>query len=118
MGERLPSSMATPTKEQTMRKLTFIALALLAGCSFRGTTTYHSGNTYTGTLPPSPVPGNPPDYLIDANYPLTPPIGVYGITTNGQGDWYIEWQGDSGTHNFQGDVYCPAGCDIVIAKFT
>jgi len=97
-----------------MRNLVFAALALLAGC---GRGSYHSGTVLVTTgevaYPPLPVPGDPPDYVIDPGADVAPaPLGTYTITANGQGDWYIGWQGDAGAHRFTGDIYCPIGCDI------
>jgi hypothetical protein len=101
-----------------MNKLAIAALALLAGCGFGGGSRWRSGTTYTGAQPSFPTAvSSAPDYWIDAGASIAPQIGTYGITTNGQGDWIIGWQGDAYKRRFTGNVYCEVGCDIDSATF-
>jgi hypothetical protein len=97
-----------------MKKLSLAALVFLAACGIRGGSTYQGPRTYSGNLPPDPpgVPTSTPDYLIDSGAGVNPPFGTFAVTTNGQGDWILGWQGDAGTHHFTGDFYCPVGCDL------
>jgi hypothetical protein len=90
-------------------------LAMLAGCGL----SLPTGTVY---VPPSwePLPANPPgvpestpDYQIDQQVAVNVPVGSYGITTDGV-TWYLEWQGIGTIHDFTGDVYCPAGCDLMV----
>jgi hypothetical protein len=94
-----------------MKKLSLAALLLLAAC---GRSSYYGPRDYSGNLPPDPpgVPSSTPDYLIDAGSAVSPPLGTFAITTNGQGDWILGWQGDAVQHSFTGNVYCPVGCDL------
>jgi hypothetical protein len=103
-----------------MKKLSLAALVFLAACGVRSSSSYYGPRTYSGGgLPPDPpgVPSSAPDYLIDSGAAVQPPFGTYAITTNGQGDWILGWQGDNTQHQFTGDIYCPVGCDMT-AVFT
>lgn len=98
-----------------MKKLSLAALVFLAACGIRSSSSYYGPRGYQGNpLPPDPpgVPPSTPDYLIDAGAAVQPPLGTYAITTNGQGDWILGWQGDAVQHHFTGDIYCPVGCDM------
>ena len=99
-----------------MKKLALTALLFTAACGIRGSsTTYVGPSTYQGGGVLAETDGdypNTPDYLIDAGAGVQPPLGTYAITTNGQGDWILGWQGDQVQHHFTGDVYCPVGCTL------
>jgi hypothetical protein len=70
------------------------------------------------TLPafPSGIPASTPVFLIDASVGANIPVGAFGITTNGT-TWYLEWQTDSTSHRFSGDIYCPQSCKQTFVSF-
>lgn len=94
-----------------MQKLVLFALVALAGCSGK----LPLAQSYTPPsgviLPqhPSAVPIGTPNYVIDADAGANIPFDSYGLTTNGV-TWYLEWQSDSTTHRYSGDVYCSQRC--------
>jgi hypothetical protein len=62
------------------------------------------------------VSSNTPTYEIDGGVGVVAPLGGYSISTNGQGDWTVGWQGDALPHNYHGDIFCPDGC-LLTATF-
>lgn len=98
--------------------LTALALPLLVGCGFRGSS-YRSGRVVQqpgGVILDPGVPAGTVNYLIDAGAGVDSPLGTFAITTNGN-DWIMGWQGDGLAHRFTGDVYCPVGCTFEYAVF-
>src|SRR5262245_28577191 len=84
---------------------TFAILSLLVAC----------GGAAEKTPPADgipPLPDGTSDYAIDSGAAISPPLGRYGLTTNGDGDWILAWTSDIGSKHFTGDVYCPVGCDL------
>ena len=96
-----------------------MAFALLAGCGPWSTSppatcdAYSCPSTWTDTSGVTPYA----DFLIDAGAAIELPQTTLGITTNGQGDWVLAWQGDRFAHQFHGTVYCSATCQIAYARF-
>ena len=95
-----------------------MAFALLAGCGPWSSSTCvgrQCGRNWTGGggLPPSQYES----YVIDAGAAIELPQATLGITTNGQGDWVLAWQGDAYQRQFEGSITCPASCQISYARF-
>ncbi len=104
-----------------IQSLAAMAFALLAGCGpwssgpRQCTGSYGCGNTWSGGggLPTTQYS----TFVIDAGAAIQLPQSTLGITTNGQGDWVLAWQGDRYAHQFEGSITCPAGCQIAYARF-
>jgi len=103
-----------------IQSLAAMAFALLAGCGPWSSTRhqctgYNCGSTWTGGggLPTTQYS----TFVIDAGAAIQLPQRTLGITTNGQGDWVLAWQGDAFAHQFEGAITCAPGCQIAYARF-
>lgn len=99
-----------------MNKLLLAALTLplLVGCGRR----YYQPNPYQCTVNCGTLPVEATSFLIDAGAGVDSGYGYFAVTTNGEGDWYIGWQGDGLAHRYTGDIYAPSTARIAQAVFT